>query len=138
LSPEGAPLAATYAATKGFVQNFDERLAPELGTKSVSILSIAPAQVGTGFAARVGMQMGKAATPDTIAKGAPETHIRSCGIQPAHQSLFTDVFRPRALLWEPKIQKTLWRLQRAEIILEKRHQSVSWLPPSGSHPDRFF
>ncbi|WP_296478919.1 SDR family oxidoreductase [Roseinatronobacter sp.] len=67
---QGAPLSATYAATKGFVQNFAEGLAPELGAQGVSILSVAPAQVGTGFAARAGMQMGKAATPQTVAKGA--------------------------------------------------------------------
>ncbi|MGY6548655.1 MAG: SDR family NAD(P)-dependent oxidoreductase [Roseinatronobacter sp.] len=67
---QGAPLAATYAATKGFVQSFAEGLAPEFAAQGVSILSVAPAQVGTGFAARAGMQMGKAATPDTVAKGA--------------------------------------------------------------------
>jgi len=67
---QGAPLSATYAATKGFVQSFAEGLAPELGAQGVSVLSVAPAQVGTGFAARAGMQMGKAATPETVAKGA--------------------------------------------------------------------
>lgn len=67
---QGAPLSATYAATKGFVQSFAEGLAPELAAQGVSVLSVAPAQVGTGFAARAGMQMGKAATPETVAKGA--------------------------------------------------------------------
>lgn len=67
---QGAPLSATYAATKGFMQSFAEGLAPELAAQGVSILSVAPAQVGTGFAARAGMQMGKAATPETVAKGA--------------------------------------------------------------------
>ena len=67
---QGAPLSATYAATKGFVQSFAEGLAPELAAQGVNILSVAPAQVGTGFAARAGMQMGKAATPEAVAKGA--------------------------------------------------------------------
>lgn len=67
---QGAPLSATYAATKGFVQSFAEGLAPELAAQGVSVLSVAPAQVGTGFAARAGMQMGKAATPETVAKAA--------------------------------------------------------------------
>ena len=67
---QGAPLSATYAATKGFVQSFAEGLAPELAAQGVSVLSVAPAQVGTGFAARAGMQMGKAATPEAVAKGA--------------------------------------------------------------------
>src|SRR5215471_8779555 len=30
--------------------------------------------------------------------GQPQTNKRKCGIQPAHQSLFTDVFRSRPLL----------------------------------------
>ncbi|WP_026352509.1 SDR family NAD(P)-dependent oxidoreductase [Yoonia vestfoldensis] len=66
----GAPYSATYAATKGFVQSFAEGIAPELGARGVSVLSVAPGPVGTGFAARAGMQMGQAATPETIAGGA--------------------------------------------------------------------
>ena len=67
---QGAPYSATYAATKGFVQSFAEGLAPELKAQGVSVLAVAPAQVETGFAARAGMQMSKAATPDTVARGA--------------------------------------------------------------------
>ncbi len=36
-------------------------------------------------------------TPDSR-PGQPQTKKRKCGIQPAHQSLFTDVFGPRLLL----------------------------------------
>ncbi len=64
----GAPFSATYAATKGFVQSFAEGLAVELRPRGISVLSVAPGPVGTGFAARAGMQMGKAETPDTVAR----------------------------------------------------------------------
>ena len=36
-------------------------------------------------------------TPD-VRPGQPQTKKRKCGIQPAHQSLFTDVFASRSLL----------------------------------------
>ena len=36
-------------------------------------------------------------TPDPR-QGQPRTNKRKCGIQPAHQSLITDVFRSRPLL----------------------------------------
>jgi hypothetical protein len=66
----GAPFSATYAATKGFVQSFAEGLAVELRPRGISVLSVAPGPVGTGFAARAGMQMGKAETPGTVARGS--------------------------------------------------------------------
>ncbi len=66
----GAPLSATYAATKGFVQSFAEGIAAELRPHGVQVLSVAPGPVGTGFAARAGMQMGQAATPETVARSA--------------------------------------------------------------------
>jgi short-subunit dehydrogenase len=64
----GAPFSATYAATKGFVQSFAEGLAVELRPSGISVLAVAPGPVGTGFAARAGMQMGKAETPETVAR----------------------------------------------------------------------
>ncbi len=67
---QGVPGSATYAATKGFVQGFAEGLAVELKPKGISVLSVAPGPVGTGFAARSGMQMGHAETPETVARVA--------------------------------------------------------------------
>jgi len=64
----GAPFSATYAATKGFVQSFAEGLAVELRPRGISVLSVAPGPVGTGFAARAGMQMGAAAKPESVAR----------------------------------------------------------------------
>lgn len=66
----GAPFSATYAATKGFVQSFAEGLAVELRPLGISVLSVAPGPVGTGFAVRSGMQMGKAETPETVARAS--------------------------------------------------------------------
>jgi uncharacterized protein len=65
---QGVPGSATYAATKGFVQGFAEGLEIELRPHGISVLSVAPGPVGTGFAARAGMQMGKAETPETVAR----------------------------------------------------------------------
>ena len=67
---QGAPGSATYAATKGFVQGFAEALGVELRPLGISVLSVAPGPVGTGFAARAGMHMGKADTPQTVACAA--------------------------------------------------------------------
>jgi uncharacterized protein len=67
---QGVPGSVTYAATKGFVQGFAEGLAVELRPKGISVLAVAPGPVGTGFAARAGMQMGKAETPETVARVA--------------------------------------------------------------------
>jgi short-subunit dehydrogenase len=66
----GAPYSTTYAATKGFIQSFAEGLAVELRSAGISVLSVAPGPVGTGFATRAGMQMGKAATPEMVAKAS--------------------------------------------------------------------
>lgn len=67
---QGAPWSATYAATKGFVQGFAEALTVELRPRGISVICVAPGPVGTGFAARSGMQMGQAETPQTVARVA--------------------------------------------------------------------
>ena len=66
----GAPQSATYAATKGFVQSFAEGIAAEMRPHGVSVLSVAPGPVGTGFAERAGMQMGQVARPEAVARSA--------------------------------------------------------------------
>ena len=67
---QGVPGSATYAATKCFVQGFAEALAVELRPRGISVLAVAPGPVGTGFAARAGMQMSKTDTPETVANAA--------------------------------------------------------------------
>lgn len=79
---QGAPGSATYAATKGFVQGFAEALGVELRPKGISVQSVAPGPVGTGFAARSGMQMGRAETPETVARVALAALPRGGTIRP--------------------------------------------------------
>lgn len=67
---QGVPGSATYAATKGFVQCFAEALAVELRPLGISVLSVAPGPVSTGFAARAGMQMSRTDTPQAVAAAA--------------------------------------------------------------------
>lgn len=78
----GAPFSATYAATKGFVQSFAEGVAAEMQPHGVSVLSVAPGPVGTGFAARAGMRMGKAATPEMVARSALASLGRRTTVRP--------------------------------------------------------
>ena len=63
---QGAPLSANYAATKAYVQSLAEALAVEWDPLGVDVLSCAPGPVATGFAARAGMAMGKAANPEDL------------------------------------------------------------------------
>lgn len=84
----GAPLSATYAATKGFVQSFAEGIAAEMRPSGVSVLSVAPGPVGTGFAARAGMQMGQAATPEMVARSALAALGRRTTVRPGFLAKF--------------------------------------------------
>ncbi len=84
----GAPLSATYAATKGFVQSFAEGIAAEFRPSGVSVLSVAPGPVGTGFAARAGMQMGQAATPEMVARSALAALGRRTTVRPGFLAKF--------------------------------------------------
>ena len=83
---QGAPFAATYAATKGFVQSLAEGLAVELRPHGVSVLSVAPGPVGTGFASRAGMTLGKAARPERVAASALRALGRHGTVRPGFQS----------------------------------------------------
>lgn len=84
----GAPLSATYAATKGFVQSFAEGIAAELRPHGVGVLSVAPGPVATGFAARAGMQMGKSATPEMVARSALAVLGRRTTVRPGFLAKF--------------------------------------------------
>jgi uncharacterized protein len=67
---QGAPGSATYAATKSFVLSFAEALAAELRPAGVSVLSVAPGPIASGFAARAGMHMSMSQGPEVVAKVA--------------------------------------------------------------------
>lgn len=66
----GAPFSATYTATKGFVQSFAEAIAVELRPRGISVLAVAPGPVDSGFASRARMHVGRAETPETVARVA--------------------------------------------------------------------
>jgi uncharacterized protein len=84
----GAPLSATYAATKGFVQSFAEGLAVELRPGGVSVLSVAPGPIATGFAARAGMNMSMSQGPDVVAHSALAALGRRTTVRPGLLSRF--------------------------------------------------
>jgi short-subunit dehydrogenase len=67
---QGAPRAATYAATKAFIQSFAEGLRVELMPHNVDVLAVAPGPIRSGFEQRANMKMDRAQTPDLVAKSA--------------------------------------------------------------------
>ena len=66
---QGVPRAATYAATKAFIQTFAEGLRQELAPHRVDVLAAAPGPVHSGFAERAAMTMARALPPDVVARG---------------------------------------------------------------------
>jgi short-subunit dehydrogenase len=85
---QGAPWSATYAATKGFVQSFAEGLAEEFRPHGISVLSVAPGPIRSGFGARAGMQMGMAQTPGVVAKVSLAALGASATVRPGWLSKF--------------------------------------------------
>lgn len=65
---QGAPRAAHYAATKAYVQTLGEALNLELAPAGVDVLVSSPGPVRTGFAARAGMTMARALSPEDVAR----------------------------------------------------------------------
>lgn len=65
---QGVPRAAHYAATKAYVQTFAEGIRRELAPAGVDVIASAPGPVTSGFAARADMTMGRAETPDVVAR----------------------------------------------------------------------
>ena len=64
---QGAPFAATYAATKAYIHALGEALAIELKSKGVDVLVSAPGPVRSGFASRARMSMGASDSPEQVA-----------------------------------------------------------------------
>lgn len=67
---QGVPGQANYSATKAYVQALGEGLHGELKLRGVDVLCVAPGPVHTGFAARAGMTLPVATTPDVVADAA--------------------------------------------------------------------
>ena len=64
---QGVPFSANYAATKAYVQSLAEGLYHELKPFGVDVLAAAPGPVGSGFAKRANMRMGRPMKPEDIA-----------------------------------------------------------------------
>jgi len=111
----GAPFSATYSATKGFVQSFAEGLGAELKPLGVSVLSVAPGPVGTGFASRAGMQMGQSATPETVARVALAALGRRGTIRPG--------FLAKLLGWSLAMLPRRGRVQVMGLIMKSMIRS---------------
>lgn len=79
---QGVPRSATYAATKGFVQTFAEGIAPELRPRGIDVIAVAPGPVRSGFADRADMRMGRALTPNEVAKPALDALGRRSTVAP--------------------------------------------------------
>jgi hypothetical protein len=97
---QGVPGQATYAATKAYVQTLAEALHHELAPRGVDVLSVAPGPVHTGFAARAGLTMNSAATPDVVARAALAALGRRTTVVPGVRGKFLTTalaMLPRAL-----------------------------------------
>ena len=66
---QGVPRAANYAATKAYIQSLAEGLHAELKPHGVDVLASAPGPVRSGFESRAGMTMGRAQSPEEVARG---------------------------------------------------------------------
>jgi short-subunit dehydrogenase len=68
VATQGVARAAHYAATKAYVHTLGEGLQQEWLDSELDLLIVAPGPVNTGFAQRSKMQLGKAATPQVVAR----------------------------------------------------------------------
>lgn len=83
---QGNAMTANYAATKAYVQTLAEGLAVEMASHGVTVQAVAPGPIATGFAARAGMTMGQAGTPDTVARAILKGLGQSGTIRPGFLS----------------------------------------------------
>lgn len=79
---QGTPMSANYAATKAYVQSLAEALRHELRPSGVDVIASAPGPVDSGFAARAGMRMGLAATPEVVARATLAALGRRATVRP--------------------------------------------------------
>lgn len=79
---QGVPKAATYAATKAFVQSLAEALHHELFPLGIDVIASAPGPIHSGFAARAGMTMGMAQQPSVVARASLRALGRRATVRP--------------------------------------------------------
>jgi uncharacterized protein len=90
LAFQGVPRAATYAATKAFIQTFAEGLRLELSRSGVDVVSSAPGPVRSGFEARANMRMSSAASPQVVARQTLEALGLRTTVRPGFLSKFLE------------------------------------------------
>lgn len=91
LAFQGVPRAATYAATKAFVQTFAEGLRRELAPRGVDVIASAPGPIHSGFAARAHMTMAFAQTPTAVAAATLRALGRRTTVRPGWLSKLLEV-----------------------------------------------
>jgi len=79
---QGTPNAASYAATKAYVQTLAEALHVELAPLGVDVLASAPGPTDSGFAARARMQMRVALEPEDVARSTLKALGRTSTVLP--------------------------------------------------------
>jgi len=82
LAFQGVPRAATYAASKAFVQTFAEGLHAELKGKGIDVVAVAPGPVRSGFGSRANMRLGFTVGPKTVARRALAALGRRVTVRP--------------------------------------------------------
>lgn len=65
---QGVPRAATYAATKAFIQVLAEGLQRELKPLGIDVIASAPGPIQSGFGARANMTMSMSQGPEVVAR----------------------------------------------------------------------
>lgn len=82
VATQGVARSAHYAATKAYIHTLGEGLQQEWLGSGLDLLIVAPGPVATGFAKRSGMQLGKTASPDLVARQALDALGRQKLIHP--------------------------------------------------------
>jgi short-subunit dehydrogenase len=90
LAFQGVPRAATYAATKAFIQTFAEGLRLELSGTGVDVIASAPGPVRSGFEDRADMRMSAAASPAVVARSTLNALGRRTTVRPGFLSKFLE------------------------------------------------
>ena len=116
LAFQGVPRAATYAATKAFIQTFAEGLRLELRRCGVDVIASAPGPVRSGFEARANMRMGAAVNPDVVARQTLQALGRRATVRPGFLSKFLEA----SLLPLPRRARSL--IMAAVMAGMTRHQ----------------
>lgn len=106
---QGVRHAASYAATKAWVQTFAEGLALELRGRGVDVLAAAPGPVQSGFGARARMTMSLATTPETVAASALAALGRQGTVRPGWLS--------KALEWSLRLLPRWGRVRVMSAVM---------------------